>query len=43
MIPREASEELQILAKSFKAVAVIGPRQSGKTTLCKAIFPEKNM
>lgn len=41
MIPREASEELQILAKSFKAVAVIGPRQSGKTTLCKAIFPEK--
>lgn len=41
MIEREANEELKILAKNFKAVAVIGPRQSGKTTLCRAIFPEK--
>lgn len=29
------------LAAQFKAVAIIGPRQSGKTTLAKACFPEK--
>jgi predicted AAA+ superfamily ATPase len=29
------------LAQQFKAVAIIGPRQSGKTTLAKFVFPEK--
>lgn len=28
-------------AKEFRSVAVMGPRQSGKTTLCKATFPGK--
>jgi uncharacterized protein len=28
------------MAAQFKAVAVTGPRQSGKTTLCKQQFPE---
>lgn len=41
MIAREAAKELQILAKNFNSVALIGPRQSGKTTLCKAQFPNK--
>lgn len=41
MIPREAVKELRILAKQFKAVAVTGPRQSGKTTLVRMVFPEK--
>ncbi len=41
MIQREAEKKLIQLAQSFKVVAVIGPRQSGKTTLVKKIFPEK--
>lgn len=41
MIKRQAEHELDILAKNFKAIAVIGPRQSGKTTLCKLKFPDK--
>ena len=41
MIVREASEKLTKLSRAFKAVAVIGPRQSGKTTLVKSTFPDK--
>jgi uncharacterized protein len=41
MIKREAQNKLVHLSKTFKVVAVIGPRQSGKTTLVKAIFPNK--
>lgn len=41
MIPREAEKELKILAGQFKAVAVTGPRQSGKTTLVRKVFPDK--
>ena len=41
MIERNAKIKLEQLAKTFKAVAVIGPRQSGKTTLVKATFPDK--
>lgn len=41
MIKRQAQEKLLSLAKVFKAVAVIGPRQSGKTTLTKICFPDK--
>lgn len=40
-IPRIAAEKIQQLAATFKAVAIIGPRQSGKTTLTKLYFPEK--
>jgi len=42
MIYREAQKRLEDLAKSFKSVAVVGPRQSGKTTLVKATFPDKS-
>ena len=41
MIERIAKIKLEQLVKTFKAVAVIGPRQSGKTTLVKATFPNK--
>lgn len=41
MIYREATEKLKQLSSQFKAVAVIGPRQSGKTTLVRAVFSEK--
>lgn len=41
MIAREAQEEILSLATQFKAVAIVGPRQSGKTTLTKALFPDK--
>ena len=41
MIPRSASLTAQRLAKGFPIVAITGPRQSGKTTLAKAVFPDK--
>ncbi len=41
MIKRQATERLIHLSKTFRSVAVVGPRQSGKTTLCRTVFPEK--
>lgn len=41
MINRIATERLSHLSKTFRSVAVVGPRQSGKTTLCRAVFQEK--
>lgn len=41
MLNRIAQKQLERLAEQFKAVAVIGPRQSGKTTLVRACFPDK--
>ncbi|MEY3420581.1 MAG: hypothetical protein RIR48_866 [Bacteroidota bacterium] len=41
MINRNATERLIYLSKTFRSVAIVGPRQSGKTTLCRAVFPEK--
>lgn len=41
MIPRIAANTLQRLAKGFPIIAVTGPRQSGKTTLAKAVFADK--
>lgn len=41
MVYREAEKELQLLSAQVKAVAVTGPRQSGKTTLVKKVFEEK--
>ncbi len=38
MIKREAEIELLSLSKQFKAVALVGPRQSGKTTLARHVF-----
>lgn len=41
MIAREATSALIHIAGQFKAVAVVGPRQSGKTTLVRAVFADK--
>lgn len=41
MIQRTAKERLLYLSETFRSVAVTGPRQSGKTTLCRAVFPDK--
>jgi len=41
MINRLLFEEAEITAREFKIVAITGPRQSGKTTLCKHVFKKK--
>lgn len=41
MIKREIAETLGVMAGQFKALAITGPRQSGKTTLAKMTFPDK--
>lgn len=41
LLTRTAEKELKTLAGQFKAVAVVGPRQSGKTTLVRMAFPDK--
>ena len=38
MIRRDITENLKKAAKGFPVVTITGPRQSGKTTLCKAVF-----
>jgi len=41
MIKRNAEELARTLARGFPVVAFTGPRQSGKTTLARALFPER--
>src|SRR3989338_5368381 len=41
MIPRLIQNRLLQAAKEYPILAVIGPRQSGKTTLVKNLFPKK--
>jgi predicted AAA+ superfamily ATPase len=41
MIPRSAQSTLQTLAQGFPIVAITGPRQFGKTTLARAVFPDR--
>ncbi len=40
MIKRNLSLNLKLLAEQYPVVTVTGPRQSGKTTLVKSIFPD---
>ncbi len=40
MIRREIDTEIQKLRKKFPVISITGPRQSGKTTLAKALFPK---
>jgi uncharacterized protein len=40
MIKRDLAARLKKAAKSFAAVTLTGPRQSGKSTLCRATFPD---
>lgn len=39
MISRDLTNALLEAAREFSAVAVLGPRQSGKTTLVQSVFP----
>ena len=39
-IPRTLATSLAKAGRTFKAALVMGPRQSGKTTLCRKVFPE---
>lgn len=41
MIPRRLTATLLALAGFYPIVVVTGPRQAGKTTLCRAAFPDK--
>ncbi len=41
MIKREIQKKLLQLSKQFPVVAVVGPRQSGKTTLARMVFQDK--
>jgi uncharacterized protein len=41
MIKRDAEEAIHSLLRGFPIVTITGPRQSGKTTLAKMVFPDK--
>jgi predicted AAA+ superfamily ATPase len=40
IVARELSEEIMRLKQYFPVIVVTGPRQSGKTTLCKNLFSD---
>ncbi len=40
MYNRIMLKELHLLANSFRVLTVLGPRQAGKSTLCRTAFPE---
>ncbi|TVQ26994.1 MAG: ATP-binding protein [Spirochaetaceae bacterium] len=40
MIKRQLESEIQALRKEFPIIAILGPRQSGKTTLARALFAD---
>jgi len=41
MFPREMARELETAASGYPIVTMTGPRQSGKTTLVRQVFPHK--
>ena len=41
LIRRELAGELKRAADEYPVVTLLGPRQSGKTTLARQTFPEK--
>ncbi len=40
MIKREIEGELRVLAREYPVVTILGPRQAGKTTLARMVFPD---
>lgn len=41
LIPRTAEIYLRAVAERYPVVTITGPRQSGKTTLCRKVFPDR--
>ncbi len=41
MIERDITNELKLSAAEYPVVTILGPRQSGKTTLARMTFPDK--
>jgi len=41
MIQRDITRELKTVASEYPVVTIVGPRQSGKTTLARMVFPSK--
>lgn len=41
MLNRELTSSLKLYAQEFRSVLLVGPRQSGKTTLVRQCFPDK--
>lgn len=42
LVKRDMQEELLLAAKEYPIVTILGPRQSGKTTLARMAFPDKD-
>lgn len=42
MFKRNIAQKIKELSGKFPVIALTGPRQSGKTTLLKSLFPDKN-
>ena len=40
MIERDLASKLAATAQTWPSITLTGPRQSGKTTLCRALFPQ---
>lgn len=40
-IPRDLAPQLTDVAQKWPALVLTGPRQSGKTTLCRMLFPDR--
>lgn len=40
MYKRSILKEIDALAKEFRVITLLGPRQAGKTTLCRMVFPD---
>lgn len=40
-IKRDAEKLLKKFAEKYPVITITGPRQSGKTTICKKVFPQK--
>lgn len=39
MVPRDIAPKLEKAARTWPSITLTGPRQSGKTTLCRELFP----
>ncbi|MHC4874296.1 MAG: ATP-binding protein [Planctomycetota bacterium] len=42
MIDRKVADKVLEYSRQYPVITITGPRQSGKTTLCKMLFPEKD-